>query len=144
MERLITSVNIITVDIIDTLKMLIGITFEIAIKWKDDRLFFENLDTDGANLISTETANKLWLPSDNIVHDNAILGDIVIDNRKNVGVRNLTDAIPASITNSIENSNFYGSQAELFVVQRIKAIYNRTFELSRFPFDVHECDFVLN
>ena len=96
-------------DIIDTLKMLIGITFEIEIKWKDDRLLFENLLTEGANLISTETANKLWIPSDSIVYDNTILGDIVIDNRKNVGVRNLEDAIPASITNSIENFKFHGS-----------------------------------
>ena len=142
-EKLHTRVNVITVDVIDTLKMLIGITFEIEVKWVDDRLQFENLDAKRQNLISEQISEKLWLPSHNIIHDNAILGNIISDNRKNIGIRNLSVALPVSVTNNIEDYKFKGSEAQIFVVQRFKAIYSCIFELSKFPFDTHECEFIM-
>ena len=140
---LVTQFNVLTVDIIDTLKMLIGITFEIRIYWNDNRLSYENLDAKGNNLISEEVANKLWLPSDNIIHDNAILGEILKDNHRDVGVNNLTAPEPMTIVNSMENYIYKGSKTRLFMVQRFKTISSCIFELSKFPFDEHGCNLTL-
>ena len=140
---LLTHVEIVSVDTIDTTKMLIGITFKIGIKWIDGRLRFQNLDSNGRNLISKEATLKLWLPSDNIHHDNAILGEIVMDDKRKVGVTNLTVAMPGDTMNSVENYIYEGSQAQLFIEQRFKITYRCIFELAMFPFDSHICNFTM-
>ena len=142
-HHLMTHVEIISVDIIDTTKMLIGITFKVCIKWSDGRLNFLNLDTDSKNLISQETTSKLWLPSDNIQHDNAILGEIIMDGHKKVGVKNLTTAMPVNKLDSLENYIYKGSQSQMFIEKRFKIIYSCIFELTRFPFDRHNCNFTM-
>ena len=123
--------------------MLIGITFKIYIKWSDARLSFQNLDTESENLISQEAASTLWLPSDNIQHDNAILGEIVMDSHKKVGVTNLTIAMAGNIMDSLENYVYKGSQSQIFIEKRFKIIYSCIFELGMFPFDQHNCNFTM-
>ena len=138
-----TRVDIYSIDLINTLEMLIGITFHLSVKWSDSRLDFLNLDSRGYNLISIEASNKLWLPCENIRHDNAMLGEIIADPQRNVGVTNLTAAMAGETTDSIENYKYEGSAAQLFMTQRFKIIYSCIFELSSFPFDEHSCNFSL-
>ena len=142
-NSLITRVSIMTVDVIDTLKMLIGITFEIQIKWKDIRLNFENLSPNEKNLIPEKISNVLWLPCENIIHDNAILGEIVQDRHRVVGVLNLTESMPVLTTDSIENYVYNGTATQLFMLQRFKITYSCIFGLAKFPFDEHDCNFII-
>ena len=141
--NLTTQVTVLNVDIIDSLHMQIGITFEAHVKWNDDRLNFENIEPNGKNLLPTEIANKLWLPCENIIHDNAILGKIIEDKHRDVGVTIATTERPVDITKSIENYLYKGSDAELFMTQRFKIVYNCVFHLAKFPFDEHICNFVM-
>ena len=138
-----TQVIIINVDKVDALNMAIGITFEVQIKWKDSRLNYENIKPHDKNLLSLEAANKLWLPCENIIHDNAILGQIIEDKHRSVGVTSLTNQKPVDIKQSIENYLYTGSEAELFMVQRFKIVYNCVFTLAKFPFDEHACNFIM-
>lgn len=139
---LITRINIVSVDVIDTYKMLIGITFDFEVKWIDARLNFQNLDSSEENFISIEAAEKLWLPYKHIVHDNAILGEIrTIEGH--IGVRNLTEPKPGSTMKSVENYVYNVEETQIFLKKRFKIIYSCIFELSKFPFDEHECNFTM-
>ena len=108
---------------INTLEMMIGITFLLNFKWSDGRLDFHNLDSNGYNLISAAATSNLWLPSENIIHENAILGQIITDSQRIIGVTNLTSAMPIDTTSSIENYKFKGSNVQMFMSQRFKIIY---------------------
>ena len=141
--NLTTQVTILNVDKIDALHMQIGLTFEALIKWHDDRLSFENIELNRKNLLPTEIANKLWLPCENIIHDNAILGKIIEDKHRDVGVTIATTERPVDIQQSIENYLYKGSEAELFMTQRFKIVYNCVFHLAKFPFDEHLCEVVM-
>ena len=143
--NLITRVIIDSIDVIDTVKMLIGITFEIHVKWSDGRLSFENLDTKEKNVVPLEIADKLWLPPDNIIHVNAILGEIITSSiyHREVKLNNLTAAMPVNTMESIENYKYTGSETRIHITQRFKIIYRCIFKLTKFPFDQHECHFIM-
>ena len=138
-----TRVDIYSIDMINTLEMMIGITFLLNFKWSDGRLDFHNLDSNGYNLISAAATSNLWLPSENIIHENAILGQIITDSQRIIGVTNLTTAMRSDTTSSIENYKFKGSNAQMFMSQRFKIMYSCIFELSKFPFDEHTCNFTM-
>ena len=141
--NLTTQATILNVDIVDSLHMQVGITFEVTIKWNDDRVNFENIEMNRKNLLPTEMSNKLWLPCENIIHDNAILGTIIEDKHRDVGVTIATTETPVDIQQSIENYLYKGSEAELFMTQRFKMVYNCVFTLKKFPFDEHMCQFIM-
>ena len=61
-------INILNIDFIDTIKMAVGLTLEIYLKWFDERLKFSNPNINEENLIPTKEAQKLWLPLDNLIH----------------------------------------------------------------------------
>ena len=141
--KISTNINIISIDIIDTIHMQIGITFEMQIQWSDARLTFENLDVNGANLIPAEKAKNIWLPSEYIIHDNALLGNIIPDNRRELEIKNVTPASAGNIMKSIENFVHLGSTTHLVLTQRFKITYTCVFNVAKFPFDKHECHFIM-
>jgi hypothetical protein len=137
-------VNIISIDIIDTKRMRMGITFELHVKWSDDRLKFANLNGKGRNLFSVELAKNLWLPSEHIIHDNAVLGEKhFINKHRHVGAKNLTKGMVELTTDSVENYMYPGSKTQLFMKQRFKILYKCSFDMKKFPFDKHRCDFIM-
>ena len=93
--------------------MRIGITFEINVRWSDNRLNFRNLDPTGENVISIESLERLWLPCENFRHDNAILGEIVTEGQRKVKVANLTSALPGNAMQSVENYRYNGAQTQI-------------------------------
>ena len=140
--RLFINVNILSIDLIDTVEMCVGITFDTEIKWTDDRLHFENIDHTGKNLISVKSAERFWIPSDNIIHDNAVVGAIIEDTAHRViRVTNLTEGVSQRTTESVENYLYLGKNTQLIMMQRLKIIYRCTFDVTKFPFDKHRCNF---
>ena len=141
---LLINVNIISIDLIDTVKMCVGITFDTKIKWTDGRLNFENMDQKGKNLISVKSEVNFWIPSDNIIHYNAVIGEIIEDkDNRVVHVTNLTAGIRYRTTESIENYLYPGENTKLVMMQKFKIIYRCTFDVTKFPFDKHRCSFTI-
>ena len=74
------SMNIKTIDNID-LEGIMTLTSTITVEWRDPRLEFLNI-RDGAEglenvkAISYSLWDQLWLPLDNIVYENAVIGQI--------------------------------------------------------------------
>ena len=134
-------VNISSVDSVDEINMRIGITFDLQIEWSDDRLTFINMDTKRKNKISVESSKLLWLPSENIIHENAVVGEVIENNHRVIRVENLTEGIGITTTESVENYKHLGSKTRIVMVQRNKIIYSCTFHVTKFPFDAHRCYF---
>jgi hypothetical protein len=81
-----TKVVILSVDDIDTIKMRMGLTLNIHMRWYGTRLCFSNplLLSNRTNVIPDESASQIWLPLEHVIHENAIIGEINRDDRMEV------------------------------------------------------------
>ena len=133
-----THATILKISSIDTINMMVVVTLILRMKWFDERLLFLNPRLDKDNLISTKEARLLWTPLQDLLHSNAILGDVVYDEHS---VIKITPNIPEVVApeESIENLVYNGSFNALELNQRMKAGYECTFDAKKFPFDKQEC-----
>ena len=134
-----TQLSIISIDEIDTLRMMVGLTIQINIQWLDQRLEFHNPIMNQENIIPQGIAQRLWLPIDNIVHENAIIGHI--EN----GVMQVS-LLPSLFENmdvgqTEENRILKGGYNLLQMTQRFHIKYNCLFDVEKFPFDKGACNF---
>ena len=130
-----------SIDIIDLSRMQIGLTSLVRMKWKDDRLQFESLNPRGNNFISDDTANKLWMPSENFIFTNSILGQVIKGQIRVINAKNLTRGEVDVSTQSIENYLYPGSKTRLQERVAYKILYRCNFQMTTFPFDHHHCQF---
>ena len=137
---LFTDVEITNVHLIDTINMHITLTTKIHMRWKDPRLKFFNPGMNKNNIVSQENAQKMWIPTDQLILTNAIIGEIRKDPINRVQV---FPGMPEDIDSEspYENRRFNGSYNFLEVYQRMKAEYNCTFDVYKFPFDSKKCEF---
>ena len=75
-----TMVEMINVDSIDTVSMVVGLTIELTLRWRDFNLDFENIkdhpnEENAHKMIPEKERAGIWLPLFKIMHDNAILGE---------------------------------------------------------------------
>ena len=154
---LITSINILTIDSIDTLNMRVALTLQIRILWADSRLKYRNLLTDGnKTFIPNEVVDRMWLPLDNIFFPNSDVGSVYTDPHKDVVVqkgncsmkneeKNLRMKSDYSFDDesidSYEDILYHGSNTCLEMAQIFKLQYKCIFNLFTFPFDRKECIF---
>ena len=73
-------IRIVSIDSIDTVNMVVSITMELKFKWFDKRLAFSNPEIRKRNLISKQEPDSIWTPLGDIVHENAIIGEVILDN----------------------------------------------------------------
>ena len=71
-----THILVESINLIDTTEMVMELTIKITMKWTDGRLIFRNLPNSTKSLVPSRIADQLWLPLDNVVHDNAMIGKI--------------------------------------------------------------------
>ena len=111
-------------------------------KWHDQRLTFSNPMINQLNVVPAENVRDLWLPLDDLIHENAIIGEIRLGKFKKVKVYT---SIPENIdaTMATENRLFNGSYNWLYASQRMKIKYNCIFEVNKFPFDEKNCEFLM-
>ena len=138
-----TQMTIINIDYINTFDMMVGLTIKIRMKWYDGRLTYWNPSVNEVNIISTDVGRQIWLPLDNLVHDNAVIGEVKYDNQKRILLHPGTPA-DADVALPIENRIFSGSNSMLDVSQRMKIKYNCIFNVKIFPFDEEECIFLIS
>ena len=84
-------VNVINVDIIDTVSMVVGFTVELVFKWRDHKIDYENLqnfekETGTVRIIPIKEKNEIWAPLPELVHDNAIIGETEVVDFFKLGV----------------------------------------------------------
>ena len=91
------------------------------------------------NIVSEEKTQKIWLPTDQMMLTNAIIGEVERDPRIKVQVY---PEIPEHLDTSspYENRRYNGSYNFLGAQYRLKVKYNCTFNVYRFPFDIHKCE----
>lgn len=138
-----TQINILHVDMIDTVTMLAGITIELKMKWNDSRLVFANLDRNKKYPVSPEIVDQLWLPLDNVVHENAVIGKIHRADIRRVFVFPTSDPIRLKGYEKYEEFLYDGAENSMEMSQRFRIEYNCVFTLVRYPFDKQECHFIL-
>ena len=135
--------RIFKIDSIDTINMMVQLTMEVILTWNDGRLSFFNPQTDNDNIISDDSGlwKKLWTPMRHIVFGNAIVGETIYDWHK---IEILAkDPQPLDVSRAVENVIFNGSYNPLRLRQLMKIKYDCRFDVTRFPFDVQKCSFIM-
>ena len=133
--------SIVKIDSIDTINMLVVLTIDISLTWHDNRLFFFNPRFDQDNIIPDHKSQLLWTPIRDLIHENAIVGEVVYDKyeiKLQPTSHQLVD--PARV---VENMIFNGSYNPLKLTQRMKTTYDCTFDVTNFPFDGQNCSFIM-
>ena len=138
-----TQITLLNVDMIDTVTMLVGLTVEIKMSWNDSRLRFANLNPDKKNPVPERIVEQLWLPLDNILHENAVIGKIHEDDIRRVFVVPISEPILLDGYETYEELLYDGAENSIEVSQRFRIEYDCVFNLEKFPFDEQECDFVM-
>ena len=138
------------VDLIDTVKMRIGISMQIRMRWIDPRLDFKDMFPKERKVLDHNTTQKLWIPLDHVIHENAIIGRIRRDTPRQMYVNVMSNVSETSSANASIKLNPYsnhehvwydGSSSELEVRQRFRITYNCTYQLVSYPFDEQRCQF---
>ena len=136
-------------DFINTVNMVVGLTVEIILKWKDHKINYENIknfkeEEDSFRIIPSEEKDKIWLPLPELVHDNAIIGETKVVDLFMIGVEVKNDPMLMDSGIPRETLIYPGKENILVVSQRLKLKYRCEFFLVHFPFDDTTCDFYLS
>ena len=138
-----TFIKILSIDVIDTKDMKMGLTLSINMKWRDSRLTFANLIANSENKVSPKKVDKLWTPLQYVTHDNALIGKIYPDAQKQVEIRVMTPPIQMRTYEPIQNTLYDGARNMLSFEQRYRLLYKCIFSLRHFPFDTQTCTFIM-
>ena len=142
-------VDVINVDIVDTVAMVVGLTVEFVLKWKDHKVNYENLqkfknERGSVKIIPNKEKNKIWIPLPELVHDNAIIGETEVVDFFKLGVQVQNEPLPMDAGLWRETLVYQGKENILIVSQRMKLKYRCDFFLLYFPFEETTCDFYLS
>ena len=118
--------------------MMAVFTIELDMKWRDNRLKFSNPRKNKQNIITLEQARELWTPLQDVIHENAIVGNIEYDKAKVIKLEPL-EAEPGNPAHPRESVLFNGSYNPMQLRQRMKVKYDCVFDVRKFPFDGQSC-----
>ena len=136
-------VDIESIESIDTVNMIFELTMKLTLEWYDKVLTFSNLIPDTNNMIPNDNISALWTPVQGMIQWNAIIGEVKTDGHSRMSVF-ATKATKPDGSSPIENRLFDGASNPLRLFVRMKTKYRCTFDVSRFPFDKHECPLIMN
>jgi hypothetical protein len=147
-KPIFTEIEILNIDFINTVSMSVGLTVEIHLTWRDPRLVYKNIldgkeKFDVLKVFAEREVNKIWLPMPRVIHENAVIGQVVEDNIFYVKIVGKSNPSEMDITESVETLQYPGSENDLFMSQRYKLEYRCTFFLKNYPFDKQVCHFIL-
>ena len=148
-NEIFIQVDVINVDIVDTVAMVVGLTVEFVLKWKDHKVNYENLqkfknERGSVKIIPNQEKNKIWIPLPELVHDNAVIGETEVVDFFKLGVQVQNEPLPMDPGLWRETLVYQGKENILIVSQRMKLKYRCDFFLLYFPFEETTCDFYLS
>ena len=133
------TVDILSFDQIDMLRMSIALTVRLNLTWKDGRLSYNNLRDDVySNGIGPGERSGLWLPEIGLA--NAKIDPLVKDDHVTWLIRK--DSKPLPIDLGAKNRVYSGQNNTLMRCRRYAAEYPCTFNLRFFPFDRQTCTMI--
>ena len=132
--------NVTKINLIDTINMVVTLTLKIGFQWHDERLQFLNPTPNKNNLIPKLESDHVWNPLNDLIYENAIIGEIKTEQDYQMEVMPIVaDAIDPSY--AIENSLFNGKCNPMELKKRLKIKYSCLFDVRKFPFDQKICEF---
>ena len=134
-------IDIENIDSIDTVNMILAVTMKLTVQWYDKVLLFSNLTPDTNNLIPKEKMSLLWTPLNDIIQENAIIGEIKYGKYYMSVYAKM--AVNSLVRGPIENRLFDGSNNPLSLAVRMKTKYTCTFDVTKFPLDEQQCPLVM-
>jgi hypothetical protein len=137
--ELVLKVDVMKIDLINTLDKTVTITVNVNVEWYDKRLKFSNLIMGRENSVPDKATKTIWLPLHGLILENAIIGEIKYDKLKSIHVTPQLP-IPISPDFAYENVLYDGSNTLIEVNQRMKIKFDCPFEVRRFPFDDQKCE----
>ena len=146
-NKIYTKVEIINIDFVDTISMSVGLTVAISMRWQDSALKYENAkdpQMEIAKNIPEKERESIWLPLNELVFDNAILGQTEREEFYTLQVLVKADAEKMLPNVPREALVYPGMGNFLLMKQTMKLKYNCNFDMIRFPFDSQTCDFYIS
>ena len=127
-----TQIKILNIDFINTVSMSAGLTIDIQMIWRDHKLVFEDIsdkkeNVDSFKVIAKRELGNIWLPMTEIIHENAVIGEVVED--KLFHVKIIASSMPEEINleEDVEALLYQGSKNDLVMSQRFKLEYRCDF-----------------
>ena len=135
-------VKIENINDIDTRHMMIDTTMKLKMFWKDTRLEFKNLPSFGhRKLLKSQTSEKLWLPTENLIFNDEIVGGEYYDKSFKLSISTNSSPSPFDIHLHQEELIYKGMHTELKIDKRIRIRTTCNFGFEKFPFDKQECSY---
>ena len=148
--KVITNLKVVSIDKIDSINMHVGLTIDLGMTWYDPRLQFRNIHPGQSHLLNQETIQELWLPFQNLVFENAIIGKVLSSKHSQfqVSLKATNDSSISVIESmspyrTLEDVWFEGQDHPLQATKRLKVEYFCNFYLLQFPFDTNICKLTL-
>ena len=136
--KIITKINILNIDSIDSVNMIVTLTMKIILEWFDSRLMFSNLMYHTENIMPEEHADRIWSPLRDMTYENAVIGEVTYDSDY---IINIVPIVPErwDVSSPRENRVYNGSYNPLILTHRKRIKFGCTFDVTRFPFDDEKC-----
>ena len=138
--KLKISAGVEQIDHIDTAHMMVSLTLNLSFKWNDQRLKFNNLLKGHQNVLSFEASDQIWLPTNDLVIENAVVGQITRERQVARAHPQISEDTDAFLP--YEDIVYNGSENVLSETRRIKVTFNCKFDVYQFPFDDQDCGLI--
>ena len=145
-NEIYTQVKVINIDEVNTITMTVGLTIDIFFKWRDHRINYSSLrsykdEKNAVKIVPNEEKPNVWTPLPELVHDNAIIGQIKEVDFYHLEIDVENGALPVDPKYPRETLIYSGANNTLVVSKRMKLKFRCNFFLLFFPFDGTTCDF---
>ena len=142
-------VKIINFDFIDALSNTVGLTIELKFRWVDPQIDFENAknlndNSEEFRIIPHSQEDKIWLPIQELVFDNAVIGKVLKEDVYLLKVNIKSKANARSVNDPKESLIYPGPKNPLHLYQKLKISFRCNFFVKNFPFDEEDCLFYLS
>ena len=139
------SIIIKNINQINTVKMMIDSSLDVTMEWTDSRLMFRNLPPKGGKkFIKSEISKKLWMPVNDLIYDNAIVGELVQGRNMKVALITNSNALPIDYNRPRAELRYEGSNTRIQIHKSIRIKTTCNFQFTKFPFDNHECSILMH
>ena len=148
-NEIFLQVKIINFDFIDALSNTVGLTVELKFSWVDPKIDFENAKdlndkSEELRIVPQFQKDKIWLPIQELVFDNAVIGEVVKEDVYILEVNIKSAANTRSVNDPKESLVYPGAKNPLHLSQKLKISFRCNFFVQNFPFDKDECQFYLS
>ena len=136
-----TSIDILSVKDVDELEMKFTAELRVKIKWKDARLSYQNLKSDG-NFLEFDYFDEIWKPP--IKFSNTESNTLLL-NKDLMSIQILKEGKAKILDDSelYEGMQFKGSENSLYLIGQYQERFHCMFCLANYPFDTQNCSIKL-